>query len=152
YRPRCSIVRAGPDAERRLEETAAAGTGADFGELPDLAAADAPPAEREAATQKLDEIRRALATEPDCPLLPFRRGRWLSALGRWDEARGAFARALELDDLPERASPDIVRRTRELARDYGVAVADVESRFAAEGKHAIPGFDLFIDHCHPNLW
>ena len=152
YKPRCSIVQAGPDAERRLEEIAAAGTGADFGKLPELAAANAPPAERAAAEQKLDEIGRALAAEPGCALLHFRRGRWLFALGRADEARGAFARALELDDLPERASPDLVRRTRELARDYGVAVADAESRFAAEAERGIPGFDLFIDHCHPNLW
>src|SRR5262249_26784078 len=56
-----------------------------------------------------------------------------------------------LDDLPERAPPDLVRALRELAARHGALVADIEAAMAEHAADDVPRFDLFFDYCHPNL-
>jgi lysophospholipase L1-like esterase len=131
HAPRCSRVPAGGDAAALV----GAVRSAPFGEAPaDLA--------------RIDEL---LAMAPDAALLHWRRGRWLYASHRDDEARAEFTRSLALDELPERASPDLLAVLRELGRGDGVVVADVEARIAQASERGVPGFDLFFDYCHPNL-
>jgi len=70
--------------------------------------------------------------------------------GHYETARENFLRARKLDNSRHRAPPEIIQIIRELAPEYGAALADIEELFF---KNAIttPGFDLFTDHVHPNL-
>ena len=145
--PRLSVVRPGADAAARLATVREAGRSFDFGELIEPAA----DADRDAAERALLAVEQALARD-DAAILHFRRGRILLALGRTEPARAALSRSLELDGLPERAPPDFVGRTRALAREYGVLVADVESRFEREARRGVAGYDLCFDYGHPNLF
>jgi lysophospholipase L1-like esterase len=179
--PRLSVVRAGASAEEnlaRVAEVERTGASFEFGALPVLydgiPADEAHARELESANRAVNgalaDVDRLLTVQPDAALLHFRRARLLLARTRDEHAfdpspvRSAFARSLELDNLPERASPDLVARTRDVAKEYGasttrrpsgaaapVLVADVEARFEREAANVVPGFDLFFDYCHPNL-
>lgn len=131
HAPRCSRVPAGGDAAALV-----------------AAVRDAPVGEGPADLARIDEL---LARAPDAALLHYRRGRWLYAAQRDDEARAEFSKSQELDELPERASPDLLAVLRELGRGEGVVVADVEARMAQVSERGLPGFDLFFDYCHPKL-
>lgn len=152
HRPRCSIVSAGPDAAARVEAVAVAGREFEAGALPDLASAAADPARIAAARSALAAVDAALALEPRAAILHFRRGRLLLALGDRVGATVAIGRAQELDDLPERASPDLVALLRQTAERFGAPIVDVAARFAREAARGIAGDDLFYDYCHPLLY
>jgi len=151
HRPRCSIVRAGTDAERRLARVAAAGRGWEEGTLVDLTGPAAAPDAIAAAHAALREVDAALSDDPLAALLHFRRGRLLLALGERDAGLSALHRSQELDDLPERASPDLVAVLRRQDTSRSVVLVDVAARFAAASARGAPGADLFYDYCHPLL-
>ena len=152
HRPRCSIIAAGADAEARQATVAAAGREWEDGALPDLAAAGADSSARGAARATLAAIDDLLQREPAAAILHFRRGRLLLALGDRDGAAAAIQRSQELDDLPERASPDLVALLRQRADAFHVSTVDVAARFERESERGIAGDDLFYDYCHPRLF
>ena len=78
-------------------------------------------------------------------------GRALSAMGRGEEAFAAFRRARELDTMPWRAPQAHNRVIRELAREEGVALADVESVFLDASPSEGIGWELMADHVHPSV-
>ena len=131
HAPRCSRVPAGADAAALA-----------------LAIGSAP---GESASDDLDLLGRLLARAPDAALLHFKRGRVLYGRHLDEEASTEFAKSRELDELPERASPDLIAALRRLGGGDGVLLADVEARISEASERGIPGFDLFIDYCHPNL-
>lgn len=145
HRPRVSVFGAA------LATHAAVAREWDDGPLPDLAAATADPAARAAAVAALAAVDGALVAAGDAALLHFRRGRICLALGDRPAAEAAFARAQELDGLPERAAPDLVARLRECAVAGGARTVDVAARFRDAAARGVAGFDLFYDYCHPLL-
>jgi lysophospholipase L1-like esterase len=130
--PRCSLVPASADAAELIAAVRAAPGGESVADL-----------------ARLDELARRA---PDAALVHWQRGRVLEQLNRHAEAKAEFAQSLALDQLPERASPDLIAVLRALAQEFGAPVADVEGRMAAASARGIPGIDLFIDYCHPNLF
>jgi hypothetical protein len=148
HAPRCSVVPAGPGAEALAAEVKATAAKWDAGEAR-LAGTEAPA--RDAALADLAALDALSKRAPGAALLHWRRGRILHALQRDEEAARAFESSLALDELPERASPDLVAALRALATETGATVADCEARFAREARGA-PGFDLFFDYCHPKLY
>jgi len=76
----------------------------------------------------------------------WRRGHELRAGGDLSDARDAYERARDVDRWPHRAPSEIVAAVRELAP----VLVDVERVFRREAEDGLPGFDLFVDHCHPN--
>ncbi len=85
--------------------------------------------------------------------LPFRLGRCLAALGRWEEARKQFGLARDLDELRFRADSRINAIIREVAAEQkavGVRLADAVRSFAKSklAVGGIPGEGLFYEHVH----
>ncbi len=150
-RPRYSILQPGDGAASRLARVETAGRDYESGALQDLTAATASVAARTAAAAALAEVDAALALEPDAAILHYRRARLLLQLGQRGLAHAAFERSLALDDLPERASPDLIAALRELAVGRGVDVVPLQPLFDAVSVHGVAGFDLFYDYCHPRL-
>jgi lysophospholipase L1-like esterase len=80
-------------------------------------------------------------------------GQARDALARGDtaDARRLFVRARDLDVVRFRAPTafnDVVRR---VARDHGAVYVPVSEAFDSAAVAGIPGFDLFLEHVHPNV-
>jgi tetratricopeptide (TPR) repeat protein len=85
--------------------------------------------------------------------LPYRLGRCLAGLERYEEARGQFASARDLDALRFRADRQINATIRAVAaeqKDAGVRLADAEQLLAHSNLAVggIPGEGLFYEHVH----
>ena len=86
--------------------------------------------------------------------LQFRVGRCRWNLGQFDKARERYARAMELDTLRFRADPNINRIIREVGENresQGIYLVDAADEFAGQSPHNCPGFELFLDHVHPDF-
>jgi len=79
----------------------------------------------------------------------FEKGRALLALSRREEAAAAFIAARDFDGQPGRAIGLLNDTLRNVARDTGAGLVDVEKTFRALASDGIPGFDLFEDYVHP---
>ena len=81
--------------------------------------------------------------------LHYLRGHTLAMLNRLPEARVAFDRACDLDNVCYRARPshnDVLRR---LAAEQGVALSDNVAALQRANEHKLLGNNYFWDHCHP---
>jgi len=70
--------------------------------------------------------------------------------GDFDEAKRRGAEILAQASPRHQSSPVENGIIRDLARIYGVPLADVETAVASAEPHGIPGETLFSDHCHLN--
>lgn len=103
----------------------------------------------------------------DDPRLPedadtaWTRGRTLLAAGDVPAAREAFEAARDRDRWPHRATKPLIDAIAAIAAttpgdaaaqggDAGPHLIDVASAFDAASRTGVPGFDLFMDHCHPD--
>jgi lysophospholipase L1-like esterase len=74
----------------------------------------------------------------------------LFAAGRYDDGLAA-ARAVLRTTARRHQSSDIENATiRSLAAELAVPLADVERAVTAHEPHGVPGYRLFLDHCHFN--
>lgn len=89
--------------------------------------------------------------------LHFQRGRALEALGRFDDARAAYALARDLDGLRFRTDSRLNEAIRAVAGGRavgagagGVSLVDIERLFEDERRspNGLPGAELFHEHCH----
>ena len=87
------------------------------------------------------------------PLLDYRSGRCLRALGRYDEAREAFWKAVDSDSRIRfgRATRSQNAAVRQAAAESGAGLADAAAAFQADSPHGLVGRQLFLDFHHPNL-
>ncbi len=91
----------------------------------------------------LDEFLQS----PNRGVVLFHIGECLEALGRFDDAREAFRQ--HLDILPIcRAGWRVNAIIRDLVRERGAALCDLESAIERVAPNGIPGFSLFYDSCH----
>jgi len=81
----------------------------------------------------------------------YRRAQCLWSLNRFDEARGEFIRARDLDALRFRASSEFNDLLRAICMERGVPIVDLDSIYSANSPHGIIGSNLIIEHLHPNL-
>jgi len=70
--------------------------------------------------------------------------------GKFEEAKGAFVKALVNDSWQVRALPEFNESIRELVRGKA-GVVDIEKVFEEQSLGGIPGDNLFYDHCHPKI-
>jgi tetratricopeptide (TPR) repeat protein len=75
-----------------------------------------------------------------------------STLASGDTALAAtqFARARDLDVIRFRAPGEFQPLVQKVARETGATYVPVLEGFAAAAQQGIPGFDLFLEHVHPN--
>ena len=86
--------------------------------------------------------------------LLFRMGGCDWRRGDYEDAKGSFAKARDLDTLRFRADGEINRLIRETAsgrESEGIYLADMEKALAAQSDHGLPGEGLFLDHVHMNF-
>jgi tetratricopeptide (TPR) repeat protein len=123
-----------PEASRRWVAALAEGRAR-------LAAGDAPAA---AAS-----FEAALGLAPDHAESHFLAAKAYEALGRWDDARDAYDRACDLDASPIRRLSGVNDAVRQVAREEGALLVDVELAFRERSEHGLVGFDLIEDYVHP---
>ena len=79
----------------------------------------------------------------------YRRARCLDTLGRWEEARSAYLRARDLDELRFRTSSDFNAVIRNAAGGPTTSYADIEKTFADASPRGLIGNNLILEHLHP---
>jgi tetratricopeptide (TPR) repeat protein len=91
----------------------------------------------------------ALAQEKPSAFREFQLGEWLYEDGRYAEAYARLVRARDLDPRQDRVSGAANGIVRRLAAEEGFEVLDLEALYDGMGRHGVPGWDVFRDHCHP---
>ncbi len=81
----------------------------------------------------------------------YLRGRILWMLGRYDEAKTAFLRAIDEDICPLRATGAMLEIVREVGREREIPVVDFVGLLERLSEYATPGETLFLDHVHPTI-
>ena len=85
-------------------------------------------------------------------LLHFRIARCQEQLGRLDDARHSYQRALDYDVCPLRMSSRLQQILREVAEGSDVPLVDAAAAVdAASLPDSIPGYDVYLDHVHPGI-
>jgi Flp pilus assembly protein TadD len=79
----------------------------------------------------------------------YQRARCLDTLGRWEEARSAYLRARDLDELRFRTGSDFNALIRSAQDSATTSVADIEKTFSDASPHGIIGNELIFEHLHP---
>lgn len=99
----------------------------------------------------LVSINHAIEAAPLAANSHFARGRLLESLGQYDEARAAYIKAKDLDQLRFRAPEDINARIRTLAATHDAYVVDTQQALRDRSRHGIIGADVMLEHLHPNV-
>jgi tetratricopeptide (TPR) repeat protein len=71
--------------------------------------------------------------------------------GKIDEAKINFLKAKELDALRFRAPQKINNAIHELGKEFNFPVVEIDSIFSKESPYGIVGYNLTVDHLHPNI-
>jgi lysophospholipase L1-like esterase len=71
--------------------------------------------------------------------------------GNITEARDLFLRAKELDALRFRAPEAMNEILHKFSRRYNLPLIDIDSVFKADSPDGIVGYNLTVDHLHPNI-
>ena len=100
-------------------------------------------------------LDQAIALNPRCADLRYRRGQALFALGRFDAAKKELLTARDEDVCPLRSLTSINRIVAEVARDKQAMLVDfeglLEQRMLQTKNHSILGEEFFLDHVHPTI-
>ena len=108
-------------------------------------------ATRGALAQAAQALKEVTAMDSTAALGYFALGVVLDSLGRHQEARRAYVRAKDRDNLRFRASEDINTIIREEVAQAGATLVETRARLAAAARDGIIGSDLMLEHLHPNL-
>lgn len=103
------------------------------------------------AVAALREFDAAVAVDDLHAESHYRRGQALDRLRRYREARQAYLAAKDRDELRFRAPEEINGVLREVAERQGARVVEVEEAFVRAARDGIVGYDLMLEHLHPNL-
>jgi len=107
--------------------------------------------EADDAARAEESFAEAAHIDPGYAEAHFLRGRALQRLGRRDEARRAYQRALDEDAHPFRDLPRFAAIRREIAQRYGVPLVDAPGALARLAGDGLPGLDVLVDYVHPTV-
>jgi tetratricopeptide (TPR) repeat protein len=99
----------------------------------------------------LRDLDRAAEIDDRFAHLHYLRGRVLDALGRHEDAKASYQRALDEDVCPLRALSPMRDIVTGVARELGVPLVDFAALVEAGSPQGIPGEELFLDHVHPTI-
>ena len=71
--------------------------------------------------------------------------------GKINESQKLFLEAKELDALRFRAPEKINEIIKQSGKDFNITIADIDSVFKAESPNQLVGYNLTVDHLHPNI-
>ena len=94
-------------------------------------------------------MQRALAIAPQHAITHYELARAYEALEDWDAARLAYKRACDDDVSPIRRLSAINDAVRDVARQQGALLVDVDKLFTQRSDHGLVGFNLIEDYVHP---
>ena len=98
--------------------------------------------------QALDRYRQAAAIDDQHALLLFRLARCLDRLGKIDEGRTYYERALDQDVCPLRILPEIANTIESVALETEVPLVNAHTLL---GGANLPGNEHYVDHVHPGV-
>ena len=101
--------------------------------------------------QALAISEQALALDDRDAEVLYLQAQALRALGRVDEARRAFVRALDEDVCPLRALTPIPEIVTDIAREKDTGFVDFARIVDERSPDGIPGSESFLDHVHPTI-
>ncbi len=87
-------------------------------------------------------------SSPKDPVPRFYLARSLEAARDFVRAKKEYESALNESFPSWAATPDINARLRRIAREKSLPLADVDAAISNASAHGIPGYDIFLDHCH----
>ena len=99
----------------------------------------------------LDTLTQAERLWADHAALQHALARAYELCERHGAAAAAYRKARDLDPMPWRAPSRLNDVIREVARENGVALADVDAAFRDESVNEVVGWDLMTDHVHPSV-
>lgn len=102
----------------------------------------------EDAAAALQQLEQAAALSSEHAWLWYLQGRMLARLRRDAQAQHAFRQARDLDTKPWRAPTAHNAVIRAVAKEHGVALADVAAAFAAAAAARGVGWEWMVDHVH----
>jgi len=97
-----------------------------------------------------DRFRVIVQAAPQQPWGRYYLAKSWEALGRFAEARAAYAAALDRDRLT-RCSPSANAVIRRIAAQEGAGLADLEGAFLSAAPHGLLGRAMFVDDVHWHL-
>ena len=101
-------------------------------------------------TDALKAATEILQDDPGSAAFHFLAAKCLDALGRPAAAKPHYIQARDTDAFPHRSISLLNNRVRAVAKAESVPLFDAEDVLMRAARDAIPGFDLFVDQCHPN--
>ena len=105
--------------------------------------------ERGDAPAAVAELEQAVAIDPGHAEAQYRLGQSYEAASRFDDARGAYVRARDVDGKPARAFHAFNETVRRLAVEHGAILVDAERIFEEASPDGLVGFNLIEDYVHP---
>lgn len=94
----------------------------------------------------------AVSSETALPAdIVYRWAQMLEADGKYELARTAYYWAKDLDALRFRASEDFNDIIHRVAAEFKSPVVPMKAYFEAASPHGLIGFDLMLEHLHPNV-
>ena len=95
------------------------------------------------------QMERAARLAPGHAETQFLLARAYEGLGRWAPARHAYQRACDADASPIRRLAGINEAIREVGREHGGLLVDVDYIFQERSEHGLVGFKLVEDYVPP---
>jgi len=105
----------------------------------------------ESLPQSIQQMKQVIAMDSMAAKSWFTLGSLLDFQGDYDEARVAYIRAKDLDQLRFRATEEVNQIIREESDLMGATLVDTQGRLRQKSNEKIIGSDLMLEHLHPNL-
>ncbi|HUT53374.1 MAG TPA: SGNH/GDSL hydrolase family protein [bacterium] len=99
----------------------------------------------------IPELQAVAGEDPDYAKAWFFLGKAELLSGRTAAGIAHLERAVDNADFYQETPPSWARDLRLLVKDMGVPLVDIESDLRQDSILGCPGFDLFVDGCHPTL-
>ena len=99
----------------------------------------------------IEALRETVTLDSTAAQPYFLLAQLLDASGLYTEAREAYIKAKDRDQLRFRAAETVNDITRNEAEAHGAWVVDTQGALVREAQNGIIGSDLMLEHLHPNL-
>ena len=100
--------------------------------------------------EAITALEQAATIAPQHAETHYLLGKAFEGTETWQRARVAYERACDCDASPDRRLSAVNDAIREVARNEGVRLLDVDRIFQDQSDHGLVGFNLIEDYVHPN--